>query len=221
MLTFRSLHLCGRLQLDSRTCSGWLWLWYAWTKAKRELVEHRWWFPSTIQRQVTRNTLNNSGDGALTMVPLFRGLSAEMRCDLADYAGTGRQPSGSCLASLRGPRLTINFWTTTLVSLQYPLGLILSYFTVTRIPLVSSTSTPNPKSRAHGHLIISTFSPWFLVIYPSIFLDLFSIPLPSPTVISLPFCPDHWLHFYATRRCAVLIPCDYLLFLLYSLSRYK
>ena len=31
--------------------------------------------PSTMQRQVTCNTLNNSGDGALTMVPLCMGLS--------------------------------------------------------------------------------------------------------------------------------------------------
>ena len=31
--------------------------------------------PSTTRRQVTRNVLNNSGDGALTMVPLCRGLS--------------------------------------------------------------------------------------------------------------------------------------------------
>ena len=121
--------------------------------------------------------------------------NAEMRCDLADYAGTGRQPGGLRLASLRGPHLTINFWTMTLVSLRYPLGLILSYFTVTRIPLVSSTSALNPKSRARSHLIISTFSPRFLTIYPFVFLDLFSIPLPSPTVISLPFCPDHLTTF--------------------------
>ena len=118
-----------------------------------------------------------------------------MYCDLADYTGMGRQPGGLCLTSLWGPRLTINFWTTTLVSLWYPLRLILSYFTVTRIPLVSSTSTPNPKSWACSHLIISTFSPQFLTIYPFVFLDLFSIPLPSPTVISLPFCPDHLTMF--------------------------
>ena len=31
--------------------------------------------PSTTWRQVTRNALNNSGDGALTVVPLCRGLS--------------------------------------------------------------------------------------------------------------------------------------------------
>ena len=77
-----------------------------------------------------------------------------MRCDLADYAGTGRQPGGLRLASLRGPRLTINFWTTTLVLLRYPLGLILSYFTVTRIPLVSSTSAPNSKSQARGVTVL-------------------------------------------------------------------
>ena len=118
-----------------------------------------------------------------------------MCCDLADYARTGRQPDGLHLASLQGPRLTINFWTTTLVSLRYPLRLILSYFTDTRIPLVSSTSTLNPKSQACSHLIISTFSPQFLTIYPFIFLDLFSIPLPSPTIISLPFCPDHLTTF--------------------------
>ena len=118
-----------------------------------------------------------------------------MCCDLADYARMGQQPGGLHLASLRGPRLTINFWTKTLVSLRYPLRLILSYFTDTRIPLVSSTSTPNPKSQACSHLIISTFSPQFLTIYPFIFLDLFSIPLPSPTVISLPFCPDHLTTF--------------------------
>ena len=32
--------------------------------------------PSTTQRQVTCNTSNSSGDGALTMVPLCRGLSS-------------------------------------------------------------------------------------------------------------------------------------------------
>ena len=31
--------------------------------------------PSTTRGQVTRNALNNSGEGALTMVPLCRGLS--------------------------------------------------------------------------------------------------------------------------------------------------
>ena len=121
--------------------------------------------------------------------------NAEMRNDLADYARTGRRPGGLRLASLRGPRSTDNFWTTTLVSLRYLLGLTLPYSIVTRIPLVSSTSTPNPKSQACSHLIISTFSPQFLTIYPFIFLDLFSILLPSPTVISLPFCPDHLTTF--------------------------
>ena len=47
---------------------------YAWTKAK----ESQWTslrVPSTTRRQVMHNTLNSSGDGALTMVPLCRGLS--------------------------------------------------------------------------------------------------------------------------------------------------
>ena len=44
-------------------------------KGKRELVEHHWYFPSTTWRQVTRNTSNNDGDSALTIVPLCRGLS--------------------------------------------------------------------------------------------------------------------------------------------------
>ena len=148
-------------------------------------------------------------------------LHAEMHCDLADYTGMGQQPSGLRLASLRGPHLTINFWTTTLVSLRYPLGLILSYFSVTRIPLISSTSAPNPKSWARGHLIISTFSPWFLTIYP--FVSLISFPSHyhhQPLSVYLSALTI-WLCFYATRWCAVLIPCDYLLFLLYSSSRYK
>ena len=42
---------------------------------QRKVSERRWWVPSTMWRQVTRNALNNSGDGALTMVPLCRGLS--------------------------------------------------------------------------------------------------------------------------------------------------
>ena len=47
---------------------------YAWTKAKK-ISERRWYLPSTMRRQVTRNALDNSGDGALTMVPLCRELS--------------------------------------------------------------------------------------------------------------------------------------------------
>ena len=47
---------------------------YAWTKAKK-VSERHWYLPSTTRRQVTRNALNNSGDGALTMVPLCRELS--------------------------------------------------------------------------------------------------------------------------------------------------
>ena len=118
-----------------------------------------------------------------------------MHNDLADYARMGWRPGGSHLASLRGPRLTNNFWTITLVSLQYPLGLILSCSTVTRIPFVSSMSTPSPKSQSCGHLIISTYLTRFLTIYPFIFLDLSFIPFPSPIIISLPFCPNHLIMF--------------------------
>ena len=56
-------------------CSRWLQLREAWTKASEKVSECHWWFPSTTQRQVMRNALNNSGDGTLTMVPLYRGLS--------------------------------------------------------------------------------------------------------------------------------------------------
>ena len=42
---------------------------------QKKVSERCWWFPSTTWRQVTCNVLNNSGDGALTMVPLYRGLS--------------------------------------------------------------------------------------------------------------------------------------------------
>ena len=43
-------------------------------KGKR-VSERRWYLPSTTRRQVTRNALNNSGEGTLTIVPLYRELS--------------------------------------------------------------------------------------------------------------------------------------------------
>ena len=103
---------------------------------------------------------------------------AEMRDDLADYAGTGWRPGGLRLASLRGPCLTDNFWTTTLVSLRYLLGLTLTHSIVTRIPPVSSTSAPSPKSRAHGHFSLPTLLPRFPLFLPFDFLDLFFYPVP-------------------------------------------
>ena len=42
---------------------------------QKKVSERCWGFPSTTQRQVMRNTSNNSGDGTLTMVPICRGLS--------------------------------------------------------------------------------------------------------------------------------------------------
>ena len=44
-------------------------------KGKEELVNIIDGLPSTTWRQVTRNASNNNGDGALTIVPLCRGLS--------------------------------------------------------------------------------------------------------------------------------------------------
>ena len=44
-------------------------------KGKERLVNIVDNLPSTMQRQVMCNTSNNSGNGALTMVPLCRGLS--------------------------------------------------------------------------------------------------------------------------------------------------
>ena len=118
------------------------------------------------------------------------GCNAEMRNDLADYAGIGQQPSGLCLASLWGPHSTDNFWTTTLVSLRYLLGLTLPHSIVSRIPLVSSTSALSPKSQARGHFSLPTSLPWFPLFLPFNFLDLFFILFPSPTVTNLLFCPD-------------------------------
>ena len=126
---------------------------------------------------------------------------AEMCDDLADYAGTGRRPGGLRLASLQGPRSTDNFWTTTLVSLQYLLGLTLTHSIVTRIPHVSSTSAPSPKSRAHGHFSLPTLLPRFPLFLPFVFLDLFFILFPSQTVTNLPLCPDLMTTF----------PCDALM----------
>ena len=42
---------------------------------QKKVSERCWWIPSTTWRQVTRNTSNNDGDGALTIVPLCRELS--------------------------------------------------------------------------------------------------------------------------------------------------
>ena len=97
--------------------------------------------------------------------------------DLADYAGTGRRPGGLRLASLRGPHSTDNFWTTTLVSLRYLLGLTLTHSIVTRIPPVSSTSAPSPKSRARGHFSLPTLLPQFPLFLPFVFLDPFFYPV--------------------------------------------
>src|ERR1700744_810507 len=127
--------------------------------------------------------------------------NAEMRNDLADYAGTGQRPGGLRLASLRGPRSTDNFWTTTLVSLRSLLGLTLPYSIVTRIPLVSSTSAPSPKSQARGHFSLPTLLPRFPLFLPFNFLDLFFILFPSPTVTNLRLCPDLMTTF----------PCDALM----------
>ena len=55
-------------------CSGWLRLRMPGRRQKK-VSERRWYLPSTTRRQVTRNVLDNSGDGALTMVPLCRELS--------------------------------------------------------------------------------------------------------------------------------------------------
>ena len=55
-------------------CSGWLRLRMP-GQSQKKVSERRWYLPSTTRRQVTRNASNNSGDGALTMVPLCRGLS--------------------------------------------------------------------------------------------------------------------------------------------------
>ena len=104
---------------------------------------------------------------------------AEMRDDLADYAGMGWRPGGLCLTSLQGPHSTDNFWTMTLVSLQYLLGLTLTHSIVTRIPPVSSTSAPSPKSRARGHFSLPTLLPQFPLFLPFDFLDLFFILFPS------------------------------------------
>ena len=121
---------------------------------------------------------------------LQQGLIAEMRNDLTDYTRMGQRPGGLRLASLWGPHSTDNFWTTTLVSLRYLLGLTLPYSIVTRIPLVSSTSVPSPKSQVHGHFSLPTLLPRFPLFLPFDFLDLFFILFPSPTVTNLPFCPD-------------------------------
>ena len=126
---------------------------------------------------------------------------AEMCNDLADYAGMGRQLGGLRLASLRGPHSTDNFWTTTLVSLRYLLRLTLTHSIVTRIPLVSSTSAPSPKSRARGHFSLPTLLPQFPLFLPFDFLDLFFILFPSPTVTNLPLFPDLMTTF----------PCDALM----------
>ena len=95
-------------------------------------------FYDLVQNLIVKNPEQVNDRGGNHASPLVAALSgnylrvaellAEMRCDLADYAGTGRQPGGLHLASLRGPHLTINFWTTTLVSLRYPLGLNLILF---------------------------------------------------------------------------------------------
>ena len=127
--------------------------------------------------------------------------SAEMRNDLTDCAGMGRRPSGLRLTSLQGPRSTDNFWTTTLVSLRYLLGLTLTHSIVTRIPLVSSMSALSPKSRAHSHFSLPTLLPQFPLFPPFNFLHLFFILFPSPTITNLPLCPDLMTTF----------PCDALM----------
>ena len=63
-----------RCDLGEAGCSGWLWLRMPGQRQKK-VSERHWWIPSTTQRQVTRNTSNNDGDSALTIVPLCRGLS--------------------------------------------------------------------------------------------------------------------------------------------------
>ena len=66
-----------------------------------------------------------------------------------------------------------------LVSLQYPLGLILSYSVVTRIPFLGTQPLHH-----------STLLPQFPTIYP--FIPPISFPpSPSPTAIILLFCPGH------------------------------
>ena len=61
-------------QLPAQCCSGWLRLRMPGQRQKK-VSERCWYLPSTTRRQVTRNALDNSGDGALTMVPLCRELS--------------------------------------------------------------------------------------------------------------------------------------------------
>ena len=114
-----------------------------------------------------------------------------MHYDLADYAKTGWRPSGLRLASLQGPRLTINFWNTTFVSLRYHLGLIILYSIITRQHFVSSTTTLSSKSQVHGHFTIPTLLPQFPTFYPSVSLNHSFILFSSTTVTILLFCPDH------------------------------
>ena len=165
-------------------------------------VPSSWQTPSPSKSEGTGSNKVNSDDGSSI---IFRASGehacAEMRNDLTDYARTGRRPGGLCLTSLRGPRLTDNFWTRTLVSLRYLLGLTLTHSIVTRIPLVSSTSVLSPKSRVHSHFSLPTLLPRFPLFLPFDFLDLFFILFPSPTITNLPLFPDLMMMF----------PCDALM----------
>lgn len=140
----------------------------------------------------------------------WKNVDAEMRYDLADYAKTGQQPSGLHLASLQGPCLTINFWNTTFVSLQYHLGLIILYSIVTRQHFISSTSTPSSKSQVHSHFTIPTLLPQFPTFYPSVSLNHSFILFALTTITILLFCPDHM----------TLILCDMLMHLWYHMIIY-
>ena len=64
----------SQFQQLAELCSGWLRLRMPGQRQKK-VSERLWYLPSTMRRQVTRNALDNSGDGALTMVPLCRELS--------------------------------------------------------------------------------------------------------------------------------------------------
>ena len=60
--------------IPTSDCSRWLRLRMPGQRQKK-VSERRWWVPSTMRRQVTRNTSNNDGDSTLTIVPLCRELS--------------------------------------------------------------------------------------------------------------------------------------------------
>ena len=138
-----------------------------------------------------------------------------MRREPADYTGMGQQPSGS---DLRCKHHKLNFWNTVFVPLRYHLRLMLFYLTVTRLPLVSSTSTPSPQSQAHGHFTYPTLLPQFPIFYPFVSLDSTFILFPSWIVTIPPFCPEHLTSILCDALMDILISCDCLCPLLYTSS---